>query len=135
MSSDLLTCVKDSNIVTGICSDHCMVNLNIVLDEIHRGKGYWKLNTSYLKHDNEFCTMIKDKIKEFKELHADSDCNPHTIWDAFKCTIVGLCIEYCSRKQKEKIKNKSKLLKNISSIKEKIGSVLIKMNCRNCMES
>ena len=118
VSSDLLNCAKQPSIVSGICSDHCMATLKIVINNTTRGKGYWNLNTAYLKGDIEFCTYIKEKICEFKENHKNTELNANIIWDAFKCTMAGYCMEYCSRKNKERNATKSNLLKSISSLKE-----------------
>ena len=38
------------------------------------------------------------------------------MWDALKCTITGVCIEYCSRKKKERNAKKTNLLKDIEKI-------------------
>ena len=54
----------------------------------------WKMNCHYLRHDADFVAFLKGKIFEFKEVHRDTDCDPHVVWDAFKCTITGHCIQY-----------------------------------------
>ena len=78
-------------------------------------------NVDYLRHDAEFCIFIKEKIKEFKEIHSQSEQNPNIIWDTFKCYITGFCIEYSSRKKKERNRTKDKLLKQISELKQKLS--------------
>ena len=92
---------KHSEIVSGIKSDHSIVKCNIAVSDSPKGKSYWKLNCHYLRHDADFVAFFKDKISEFKEVHRDTDCDPHVVWDAFKCTITGHCIQYCSRKKGE----------------------------------
>ena len=67
-----------------------------------KGHGFWKLNCHYLHHDVEFVNCIKDKIKEFKELHKDTECNPNTLWDTLKCVITGVCLEYTASNEKER---------------------------------
>ena len=39
------------------------------------------------------------------------------MWDAFKCYITGICIEYSARKKKERNREKNKLLADIDRIK------------------
>ena len=84
-------------------SDHSIVSCKVLTKDCPKGKGYWKLGCHYLRHDAHFVSFIKSKISEFKEIHEDTDCNPHVILDAFKCTITGHCIQYCSRMKKDKL--------------------------------
>ena len=51
--------------VLGRERDHLMVEVEID-EEIKRGKGYWKFNTSLLK-DNEYSNLIKGTIDEAKQ--------------------------------------------------------------------
>ena len=44
------------------------------------------------------------------------------MWDALKCTITGVCIEYFSRKKKERNAEKAKLLKDIEKVNLLIDS-------------
>ena len=106
VSTDMITMVNKSDILTGISSDHSIVSLKFIFDHCPRGRGYWKCNCKYLRSDAEFCYYIKDKIKEFREIHRNTDCNPNTIWDTFKCFITGYCIEYGARGKKRKIKTR-----------------------------
>ena len=116
---------KNSDIVSGVGSDHSVVSLQLLCNESIRGKGYWKCNTMLLKHDSEFGLFIKEKIKEFKENHKESDCNPNIIWDAFKCTIRGYCIEYSARKKRQKYKVKKEVLDKIEHVKKRISDIII----------
>ena len=61
----------------------------------------------------DFGSGIKDKIKEFKELHKNTECNPNTLWDTLKCVITGVCLESTARKKKERNKEKNNLLSEI----------------------
>jgi len=112
ISSNFLNNCISSKILPGVSSDHSVVTCNIKVDEIPRGRGYWKLNTHYLHYDSDFITHIKEKIDDFKEYHKNSICNANIIWDAFKCTISGHCMEYCARKKKERNVEKSKIMKS-----------------------
>ena len=79
ISSDLVSQVKSSEIGSGICSDHSLVSMKLASSLPPRGKGYWKCNCFYLHDDAEFVKFIKEKIKEFKEIHKESDLNPNVI--------------------------------------------------------
>ena len=92
-------------------------------NEPPKGKGYWKLNCHYLHHDADFVNFIKSKIDEFKDIHKDSSSDPHVFCDAFKCTITGHCIQYCtcSRKKSEREKARQDLIEEIEKVKVKIS--------------
>ena len=120
-SSDLANNVNSSNIISGISSDHSIVTAKISTDVQARGRGYWKCNCSYLRHDSEFIDFIKSKIIEFKNIHSQSPANPNIIWDSLKCFITGHCIEYTSRKKKERNQNKSDLHNKINEVRKNIS--------------
>ena len=84
VSSNLANNVDDSDIVTGVKSDHSIVICKISTNNPPKGKGFWKLNCHFLRHDADFVSFIKNKISEFKEFRSDTSCSPHVIWDAFK---------------------------------------------------
>jgi len=125
ISEKLISLCHSSKIIPGIASDHSVVTLTFDIDPCPRGRGYWKLNCNFLHRDSDFVNFIKDKISEFKTSHKDTDCNPNTVWDAFKCTICGYCIEYTSKKKKERTANKKRLTKEIDDIQSKINNALI----------
>ena len=116
-------CLK-SKIIPGVNSDHSVVQLTFNIDKNPRGRGYWKLNVSYLQRDADFIKFIKDKIVDFKANHQNVNCSPNIIWDAFKCTITGYCMEYTSRKKKERVSSKNDLYKKIDEIKNKLAGGL-----------
>ena len=111
-----------SNISPGIQSDHSVVSLKFKDDQPARGPSFWKLNCCFLHDDAECIKIVKEKIEDFKLIHSDSQCNPNVLWDALKCTITGTCIEYSSRKEKERKAQKDKLFKEIDEIKIKIDN-------------
>ena len=123
VSSNLADNIKNSEIVCGIKSDHSIVSCKIFPNDHPKGKSYWKLNCHYLRHDADFVSFIRNKISEFKNIHRDTDCNPHIIWDAFKCTITGHCIQYCSRMKKERMKNKQDIQIKIDQINNEISEI------------
>ena len=121
VSSDFIgNCVK-SKISPGIQSDHSIVSIHFNDNSPKRGKGYWKLNCYYLYHDAEYINLIKEKISEFKKIHKDSECNPNTQWDALKCVITGISMEYFARKKKERKKEKDHLNKEIEIMKSQLS--------------
>ena len=125
ISENMIGSCQGSKILPGVNSDHSVVKLHFDIDPNPRGRGYWKLNCNYLRKDADFVKFIKDKIKDFKEINLENSvCNPNSIWDAFKCTISGYCIEYTSRKKKERITSKQNLMKQIEGIQLKLAGGL-----------
>ena len=121
VSDNFVTNCSQSKISPGIQSDHSLVTLNFKGAQPLRGPGFWKLNCQYLHKDSDFCTIIRDNIEEFKLINFKSNCNPNILWDALKCTITGICIEYCARKKKEKNFVKKELLREIEEVEKKLS--------------
>ena len=65
--------------------------------------------------------LIKEKIKDFKVIHRDSQCNDNILWDSCKCYITGVCIEYSTLKKKER-NFKNKLLADTDRTKLQLSS-------------
>ena len=122
VSNNFINNCVGSKILPGIQSDHSVVSLQFKDNQPTRGRGFWKFNCHYLTHDLDFVNLIKDKIKEYKNVHKDSDCNPNILWDALKCSITGICIEYAARKKKERKREKDNLLQEIERVKGQINS-------------
>ena len=126
VSSNFINNCISSKILPSVSSDHSVITCNFK-DKNLRGHGYWKLNCRYLQYDSEFNEYVKGKIVEFKENHQGSLCNPNVIWDAFKCTIAGVCMEYSALKKKEWNADKIKLMDEINQIQIQIGSGTISL--------
>ena len=120
VSGSLLELCNKTQILPGIQSDHSVVSLRFDCKSPQKGKGYWKLNTFYLT-DPEFTKLVKDEINNFKITHRDSGSNPNIIWDTFKCYITGICIEYSSRKKRERTLEKDRLIADIDKVKSKLS--------------
>ena len=101
VSNNFLNNCGKSRILPGIQSDHSCGTVHFTDNHPIKGRGYWKLNTHYLYHDPNFVNLIREKIKEFKVIHKDSQCDDNILWDSLKCFITGVAIEYSSRKKKE----------------------------------
>ena len=124
ISSNFIDNCTSSTILPGLQSDHSIVQISFNDNQLKRGNGFWKLNSHYLHHDSDFINVIKNTIREFKENHKDSECNPNILWDSLKCCITGVCIEYSSRKKKERNNEKNKLLLDINNIKTQLSSIV-----------
>ena len=58
VSSNFADNIKNSEIVCGIKSDHSIVSCKVLTKDCPKGKGYWKLNCHYLRHDADFCLFL-----------------------------------------------------------------------------
>ena len=122
VSSNFIDNCVSSKILPGIQSDHSVVQASFNDSQPKRGRGYWKLNCHYLQHDSNFIKLIKDTIREFKENHKDSTCNPNILWDALKCCITDVCIRYTSKMKKERNSEKNRLLSDIEKIRTQLSN-------------
>ena len=68
-------------------------------------------------------------IKDFKQVHKDSDCNPNTLWDSLKCVVTGVSIEYSSRKKRERNKEKNSILADIDKVKLQLSTTTSNQDC------
>ena len=134
VSNSILANVLSSTISHGLASDHSTVTVEISTGVPKRGRGYWKLNCHLLQRDADFIKYIKIKIDDFKKDHANSSCNPHVIWDSFKSTIVGYCMEYSARKKKERMKDKCKLEAEIEVLRQRLSKTQNDAECNEIMQ-
>ena len=108
-------------------SDHDVVQIKIIQKQQKRRPGYWKLNTSILKHDN-----YKNTIKKFRQDWQNQKQDYDTItqwWDVGKLYIKMILIRYSTllnqniKKAQEEATNKillekQKEIPNLNKIKE-----------------
>ena len=57
----LLTSLKKTNYAYGYKTDHSLFEMNIKINEVPRGRGYWKFNSNLL-HDKEYVNKVNDII-------------------------------------------------------------------------
>ena len=62
----------NADILPGYKTDHSMINLHISLHSNTRGRGFWKLNTSFLSEKN-YVDQIKSVIVKTKEEYEKDD--------------------------------------------------------------
>ena len=75
----------NTDIVPGYKTDHSMITLQLSLHSNLRGRGFWKLNTSFLK-DEEYAkqigTIIMTQTKD--EYAQDNTVTPGSFWEMKK---------------------------------------------------
>lgn len=128
--------VKNNFIDMAYRSDHSMITLVINLNDIERGKSYWKHNNSLLT-DKEYLNIINKHIAAIKKQYAvpvynfeqienipDSEIqfiiSDQLILEVLLMELRGQSISYASFKHKERNKVEQTLIENIRSIKNNL---------------
>lgn len=76
--------VYSADILAGLKTDHSLITLSISLHSNHKGRDFWKLNTSVLT-DTDYIDMIKLTIDQTqKEYRNDDTVNPTLLWEMMK---------------------------------------------------
>ena len=63
MSDSIFSFVTDSDIVPGYRTDHSGIILKLKLQDLERGRSYWKFNNTLLK-DKKYIEEVKKIINE-----------------------------------------------------------------------
>lgn len=94
--------IKELRILPCWCSDHEMVLVTIVNNEVNMGKGYWKMNISLLEDD-----IFKKEFKDFYKLWQEFKVGYVSLlewWEVLKIEIAGFCIRYTEKKRRQERK-------------------------------
>jgi hypothetical protein len=76
-----------------------MYTPNIGNNELKRGKGLWKFNSSLL-HDQTYVQQIKDLVKKYEEEFKDHD-DKGLAWEVCKLKIRSFSVPYCVKKKRD----------------------------------
>lgn len=113
--------IENCNITKFPFSDHCAITLQLITNNITRGPGTWKLNTSILENEQYIemieCfwrTWVKQK-NNFKDLRQ--------WWDMTKFHIKSLTIDFCHCLNKQGI--------NISVLEKELDSLMSNSSAGN----
>ena len=91
-----------------------MISLELNLNKIERGKGYFKVNNSLVLQP-EYQDKIRNAIKETVDINKNA--NPNTLWEIIKGGIRNETIKYALFKKKEQNKKEIQLNEEINKIK------------------
>ena len=94
-----------------------MISLELNLNKIERGKGYFKVNNSLVLQP-EYQDKIRNAIKETVDINKNA--NPNTLWEIIKGGIRNETIKYASFKKKEQNKKEIQLNEEINKIKNNL---------------
>ena len=97
-----------ADILPGYKTDHSMITLQISLHSNNRGRGFWKLNTSFL-NDIEYVNRIKLIINQTKvEYVQDDTVSPNLLWEMVKMKVREESLKYGTSKKKKLTKKRRK---------------------------
>ena len=87
VSQSFMGNVASADILSDFKMDHSLITLNISLHSNPRGRGFWKLNTSFLT-DTDYIAIIKLTIEQTrKEYRNDDLVNPSLLWEMIKMKV------------------------------------------------
>ena len=107
LSNHILNSLQEYKILPGLHSDHSILKIEISTQDISRGKGFWKFNSTLL-HDPNYVKKIKDIIQECKTEFQNLEDKGLT-WEMVKLNIRSFSVPYCIKKKKERAKFKKDL--------------------------
>ena len=117
VSNSFLNQISKCRIQPGFISDHSVISLELNLNKIERGKGYFKVNNSLVLQPG-YQDKIRNSIKETVDINKNA--NPNTLWEIIKGGIRNETIKYASFKKKEQNKKEIQLNEEINKIKNNL---------------
>ena len=76
-------------------SDHSIISLEIQIDELKRGPGYWKLNTSLLT-DEKYISLIMETVTKILDMFKHLDLLRK--WEMLKFELSNVSKEYLAKR-------------------------------------
>ena len=139
LSENLVTYVKDADILIGYKSDHSLISIVLEFKKENIRNTFWKFNSSHLK-DKAFLDKINDVIKETKEQYAVLIYDRNAIenipieelqivisdqlfLDTLLMEIRKATIEYGARKKRENNKKEESLEREILKLEQKYRTI------------
>ena len=122
VNQSILCSAINTDIVPGYKTDHLMITLQISLHNNPRGRGFWKLNTSFLK-DEKYVNQIREIIAQTKDEYAQDDTvTPGLLWEMIKMKTRQASITYGKMKKRNLEQEQDEIAKSIKILEEQIGN-------------
>ena len=118
ISTSLINIISSTEITHGFRSDHSFVSLELGKENITRGPGFFKLNTSLLlqkEYINKIRALISQKKNEYTEQNLASDLK----WEMIKADIRGESIKYSKLKARERNNRQTTIEKELNDLEQK----------------
>ena len=112
--------IINAEISEGYKTDHSMITLQISLHSNTRGRGFWKLNTSFLS-ETEYVNQIKSTIAQtIDEYSQDNTVDPGLLWEMVKMKMREVSIKYGTTKKRNLRKEQEEIEISITSLEEQL---------------
>ena len=99
-----------------------MITLQISLHNNQRGRGFWELNTFFLK-DEEYVNQIREIIAQTKDEYAQDDTvTPGLLWEIIKMKTREASINYGKIKKRNLEQKQDEIEKSIKILEEQIAN-------------
>ncbi len=119
VSNDIIPYIENACIKPAVRADHNSIMLNVKLNKVKRGPGYWKLNVSILK-DDSYVKEVKQCIVKCKDEFSKE--NPHVRWEMCKVKIKELTQAFCKKKARQCRKELAETEKELDKLEGKINN-------------
>ena len=108
--------IINAEILAGYKTDHSMISLHSNI----RGRGFWKLNTSFLS-ETEYVNQIKSTIaKTIDEYSQDNTVDPGLLWETVKMKVREVSIKYGTTKKRNIRKELEEIEISITTLEEQL---------------
>ena len=107
ISTDLASCVKNSDILPGYKTDHSLIVTHFQITNENRGKGFWKFNASLLE-DEDFVKLIKETINKTSSNHFEY-LDSSSFWEFLKLSLRTETLTFSINRSKSRKKGISEL--------------------------
>ena len=114
----------NADILPGYKTDHSMITLHISLHSNTRGRGFWKLNTSFLS-DKNYVDQIKSVIVKTKEEYEKDDTvDPNLLWEMIKMKVREASMKYGATKKRNLGSKQIEVEKKIKVLEGQLADTL-----------
>ena len=97
-----------------------MITLQISLHSNTRGRGFWKLNTSFLS-ETEYVNQIKSTIAQtIGKYSQDNTVDPGLLWEMVKMKVREVSIKYGTTKKRNLRKEQEEIEISITTLEEQL---------------
>ena len=112
--------ITQADIIPGFKTDHSMITLSLSLHSNPRGKGFWKLNTSFLsdaRYLEEIRTTIQETVTEYEN---DVSLNPALLWEMVKLKVREKSISLAAYQKSATTKRENELENTITILQKQL---------------
>ena len=102
-----------------------MISLFFSVHSNARGRGFWKLNTSFLK-ETEYVSQIKSTIQKTKEEYANDDpVDPSLLWEMVKLKVRESSINFGIKKKKKMASEQNEIEQSVAILEKRISDASV----------